>query len=105
MKISVAIATYNRLAMVRESIEAALEQTLLPGQIIVSDDASTDGTASMLEEWAARETRVRVLRQAANSGGVENWNIAMRAAAETRRLHGVVLGRRSLHAGALADHR
>jgi glycosyltransferase involved in cell wall biosynthesis len=83
MKISVAIATYNRSAMVREAVEAALEQTLLPDQIVVSDDASTDRTVSVLAELAASDPRLRVLRQAANSGGVENWNIAMRAASET----------------------
>jgi glycosyltransferase involved in cell wall biosynthesis len=79
MNISVAIATYNRRAMVRQAIEAALAQSRPPEEIVVSDDASTDGTAATLDEIASRDSRVRVLRQRTNSGGVGNWNAAMRA--------------------------
>jgi len=79
MTVSVAIATYNRAGMVREAIQAALEQSRVPDEIVVSDDASTDGTAAALEEIAAREPRVRVIRQAVNSGGVGNWNAAVQA--------------------------
>ena len=77
--ISVAIATYNRARMVAEAIEAALGQTFEPDEIVVSDDASSDETAAALERIAARESRVRVIRQELNSGGVGNWNQAMRA--------------------------
>jgi glycosyltransferase involved in cell wall biosynthesis len=45
----------------------------------VSDDASTDATAAALREIAAQEPSVRVLHQTVNSGGVGNWNAAMRA--------------------------
>jgi glycosyltransferase involved in cell wall biosynthesis len=79
MKISVAIATYNRAAMVGEAIDAALAQSLAPHEIVISDDASTDGTAESLDQITNRDPRVRVLRQPVNTGGVENWNAAMRA--------------------------
>ena len=46
MKLSVAMATYNRAPMVREAIEAALAQSLLPDEIVVSDDASPDRLSS-----------------------------------------------------------
>ena len=80
MKISVAIATYNRAAMVREAIEAALGQSRAPDEIVVADDASTDGTRAALDYWSDRDGRVRVIRQPVNSGGVANWNAAMAAA-------------------------
>jgi len=80
MTISVAIATYNRAAMVRQAVGAALAQSRAPAEIVVSDDASTDHTISVLDEIAARDPRVRVLRRTANSGGVGNWNAALRAA-------------------------
>ncbi len=79
MKISVAIATYNRAAMVREAIAAALAQSRMPDEIVVADDASTDGTAELLLPLAAGDPRVRLIRREKNSGGVENWNTAMRA--------------------------
>lgn len=78
LTVSVAIATYNRARMVREAVEAALRQSLEPLEVVVSDDASTDETPSVLRELAQRDARVIVLRQQINSGGVANWNCAMR---------------------------
>jgi glycosyltransferase involved in cell wall biosynthesis len=74
--ISVVTATYNRAAMVRQAVEGALTQTRSAGEILVMDDASTDGTAEELEDLFAGRG-VRVLRRASNSGGVESWNDAV----------------------------
>lgn len=79
MRISVAIATYNRAAMVRAAVEAALAQSYAPCEIVVADDASTDATRQTLDRLAAADARVRVLGRAVNSGGVDNWNAAMNA--------------------------
>jgi glycosyltransferase involved in cell wall biosynthesis len=75
MTISVAIATYNRARMVREAALAAVAQSRTPDEVVVSDDASTDGTVSMLQSLG--EPRVKVVRQMRNSGGVANWNQAI----------------------------
>lgn len=80
MTISVAIGTYNRMVMLREALEAALAQSRAPAEIIVADDASTDGTEDMLTAVAAGDSRVKVIRRGANSGGVANCNAAMAAA-------------------------
>jgi len=77
--ISVAIATYNRRAMVRQAVLAALAQSRAPEEIVVSDDASSDGTAEEIEALSWIDKRVKLLRQVSNSGGVENWNTAMEA--------------------------
>ena len=77
--VSVAIATFNRAAMVAEAVAGALRQSYAPSEVVVSDDASTDETPSVLAKLAAGDARVRLLRQQANSGGVENWNRAMAA--------------------------
>jgi len=77
MKISVAIATYNRAAMVRQAIEAAFDQTLPPDEIVVADDASTDSTWATLNDLSAREPRIRIFERERNSGGVENWSFAI----------------------------
>lgn len=80
MTISVAIGTFNRVAMLREAIEAALAQARAPFEIVVADDASTDGTEEMLAALAAADPRVKVIRRETNSGGVVNCNAAMAAA-------------------------
>jgi glycosyltransferase involved in cell wall biosynthesis len=77
LSVSVAIATFNRASMVKQSIEAALAQTRRPEEIIVSDDASSDGTWAMLEDLSRVNPNVRVFRHERNSGGVSNWNFAM----------------------------
>lgn len=77
-KVSVSIATYNRAAMVLQAIEAALQQTLVPVEIVVADDASTDNTWHALTELSVIEPKVRVYRHDKNTGGVENWNFAIR---------------------------
>ena len=80
MKLSVAMATFNRAAMIREAITAALGQSRAPDEIVVADDASTDDTRQALDCWSKSDGRMRVIRQPVNSGGVANWNTAMAAA-------------------------
>jgi glycosyltransferase involved in cell wall biosynthesis len=77
--ISVAIATYNRAPMVRTAIAAALEQSRPPLEVVVSDDASIDETVNVVSAMAAADPRVKLFRQAANTGGVRNWNAAIAA--------------------------
>jgi glycosyltransferase involved in cell wall biosynthesis len=76
MTISVAIASYNRAAMVREAVVAALAQSRAPHEVVVSDDASSDGTVETLESLS--DARVKLFRQTRNSGGVGNWNAAIK---------------------------
>ena len=75
--VSVVIATYTRAVMVQQAVEAALSQTRVPEEILVSDDASTDETLAVLEQLALSNPSVRVIGQVRNSGGVPNWNAAM----------------------------
>ncbi len=75
--VSVVIATYSRAAMVRQAVEAALAQTRVPHEILVSDDASPDETLVVLEQLALSNPSVHVIRQARNTGGVPNWNAAL----------------------------
>jgi glycosyltransferase involved in cell wall biosynthesis len=77
IRVSVAIATYNRADMLRQAIEAAFAQTRPPDEVVVADDASTDHTWAMLEEFARSEPRLRVFRRERNSGGAENWSFAI----------------------------
>jgi glycosyltransferase involved in cell wall biosynthesis len=78
MRVSVAIATYKRSAMVKQAVEAALAQSQPPDEIVVTDDASPDDTWPVLQAMAAKHPAVKVFRRAENSGGVENWNYAVR---------------------------
>lgn len=49
--VTVVMATYNGAPYISRQIESILQQTLTPATIIVCDDASTDGTTAILEQY------------------------------------------------------
>ena len=51
--ISLALCTYNGARHLKEQIDSILRQTRLPEEIIVCDDASSDGTTALLQEQLA----------------------------------------------------
>ena len=51
VKISIAITTYNGEKYLREQIDSLYSQTLVPDEIIVVDDCSTDNTQLILEQY------------------------------------------------------
>jgi SAM-dependent methyltransferase len=66
--ISVVIPAYNREATLGVSLDALLAQGHQDWEAIVVDDGSADRTAAVAQEYAARDPRIRVHRQA--NGGV-----------------------------------
>lgn len=73
-KVSVCITTYNQASFIRQALLSALEQkTSFPVEIIVGDDASTDGTSDIIREIAAHNSNMKVIFHKENSGGQGNW--------------------------------
>ena len=52
MKISIAMATYNGSKYIREQLNSFLGQTLLPDELIVTDDCSSDDTEEIVRDFA-----------------------------------------------------
>lgn len=77
--VTIAIPTFNRAALLRECIEAALSQTYENIEVLVSNNASTDDTSVVLR--AFDDKRLRVLSQETNIGLLPNWNACLAAAA------------------------
>jgi glycosyltransferase involved in cell wall biosynthesis len=50
MKISVALCTYNGAKYIKEQLNSILEQTLLPDEIVICDDSSTDDTLTIVRK-------------------------------------------------------
>ncbi len=67
VKLSIVMPVYNEAATVAQSAERVLA-TGHDLELIIVNDASTDGTEAVLAELAARERRVRVLRHDRNRG-------------------------------------
>lgn len=51
--VTFALLAYNQQAYIKQAVEAALAQTYSPLEIILSDDASDDGTATIIRDLAA----------------------------------------------------
>jgi glycosyltransferase involved in cell wall biosynthesis len=57
-QISVVMPVHNALPFLDHSIRSILEQTLTNFEFIILDDASTDGSTELLQEWARRDGRI-----------------------------------------------
>lgn len=70
--VSVLLTSYNRERYIAESIESVLAQTFEDFELIVSDDCSSDRTASIIADYARRDPRIRFSANAANIGDYAN---------------------------------
>lgn len=82
-KMSVCVMTYNHAGFIAQCLESVLaQQTSFPFEVIVGDDASTDGTAEIVSDFERRfPDRLRVIRQATNTGDGSRNYYAIHAAA------------------------
>jgi len=78
-RVSVIMPAYNVEPYVAEAVQSVLAQTFEDLEVVVVDDGSTDGTADTVAAIAAREPRVRLVRQP-NRGLAGARNTAMRMA-------------------------
>lgn len=51
LSVSVVIPCFNRARLITRALNSIQNQTLLPAEIIIVDDASTDGTPIIAEDW------------------------------------------------------
>lgn len=72
--VTVGIPVYNGERHLEECANAILNQTQGDLELVIADNASTDGTARICEQLAAKDPRVRVLRHVHNLGAPGNWN-------------------------------
>jgi succinoglycan biosynthesis protein ExoO len=78
--VSVVMANYNGAAYLADAIRSVQRQTLRSLELIVSDDASTDGSVRIVTEFMAADRRIRLLQCDRNSGPAVARNRALDAA-------------------------
>lgn len=76
--ISVAMATYNGAKYIREQIDSILLQSIQDIEIVICDDCSKDETWQILEEYAMKDSRIRIFRNIENVGFKLNFENAIR---------------------------
>ena len=72
--VSICIPTYNGASYLVECLDSALAQTSPDYEVLIVDDQSTDNSFQIAQAYAARDPRIRVVRNTHNLGLVGNWN-------------------------------
>jgi len=70
MDISVALCTFNGEDYLEEQLDSILKQTMLPDEIIIFDDNSSDGTWKIINDYANQYPGLIVLNQNDSNVGV-----------------------------------
>jgi glycosyltransferase involved in cell wall biosynthesis len=76
---SIIIPVYNRSALVRPAIESVLGQTFTNWELVVVDDASTDDSVLVVEQYCKSDSRITLVKQPFNQerGAARNKGIEM----------------------------
>jgi glycosyltransferase involved in cell wall biosynthesis len=79
-RVVIGLPVYNSERFLRATLESVAAQDHPHLEIVISDDASTDGTPAICREFAARDPRVRVERHPERVGWIANYNSLLRHA-------------------------
>lgn len=73
IKLSICIPTYNRAALLKEALESIISQATDQIEIVVSDNASTDNTKEIIEEFQKRFSQIQYFCWGDNQGADKNY--------------------------------
>ena len=76
-RVSIGLPVCDGERYLRTTIDSIRAQTFTDFELIVADNASTDGTEAICREYAAVDSRVRCVRNATNLGVARNFNLTV----------------------------
>ena len=74
---SICIPNYNYAHYIGETIESVLSQTFHDFEIVIQDNASTDNSWEVIQDYAKKDSRVRIFKNKSNIGFAPNLNRAV----------------------------
>ncbi|WP_161888794.1 glycosyltransferase [Pontibacter russatus] len=77
--VSVVCLCYNHARFLREALDSVLVQTYPNIEVIVVDDCSTDGSASIIREYIAKHPHIKFISTGQNRGNTTAFNMGWRA--------------------------
>jgi len=77
---SIGMPVFNRASTVGRAIESVLAQTFTDFELLVSDNASSDGTEPICRRHAAGDPRIRYTRHPATISGLDNFRFVLEQA-------------------------
>jgi glycosyltransferase involved in cell wall biosynthesis len=79
-EVSIGMPVYNAEDYIREAIDSLLNQSFQDFELIISDNASIDGTGEICRAYMKEDKRVRYIRQQTNIGVIENFQFVLNEA-------------------------
>jgi glycosyltransferase involved in cell wall biosynthesis len=73
VKVSIGLPVYNGERFIKNAINSILSQTFTDFELIISDNASTDATQEICEEYANKDKRIKYIRQPTTVSMVDNF--------------------------------
>lgn len=74
MKVSIITPSHNSAEYIKETLESILSQTYDNWELLITDDASTDGTCDIIETYLMQDSRIKLFRLNAESGAAKARN-------------------------------
>ncbi len=76
--VSIGLPVYNSEDFLKYALDSLLSQTFRDFELIISDNASTDNTPKICQEYVLRDKRIRYIRQNNNMGALWNFNFVLK---------------------------
>ncbi len=73
-QVAIGLPVYNGQTFLASTLDSLLAQTFGDFELIISDNASSDGTEEICRAYAQQDPRIRYIRQPKNLGAVPNFN-------------------------------
>ena len=74
-RVSIGLPVYNGERFLKQTIDAILAQTFTDFELIIADNASTDATSRICQDYAETDPRIRLVRNERNIGISPNFNL------------------------------
>jgi glycosyltransferase involved in cell wall biosynthesis len=75
--VSIGMPVYNGEKYICEALDSLLNQSHADFELIISDNASTDATEEICRKYAAKDLRIRYIRQSENRGILANFQFVL----------------------------
>ncbi len=76
-RVTIGVPVYNGERFIRATLDSLLAQTFTDFELIIADNASTDGTKAICEDYVRKDLRVIYVRNPRNLGPAANYNIPL----------------------------
>ncbi|HRN69643.1 MAG TPA: glycosyltransferase family 2 protein, partial [Candidatus Woesebacteria bacterium] len=78
--VTVGMPVYNGEQFLKQAVASILSQNYSDIELIIADDCSTDNSVNIYEEFAKKDTRIRIFKHKKNIGQIANFNFVLKQA-------------------------